>query len=76
MKSAEKKIDDGVIDTSQELTAENLMKMADKVLAAKELEVDSSSGTESNAKVSQISINVVSGKKDKSESDCKNCMKE
>ncbi|KAJ0442508.1 hypothetical protein HanIR_Chr16g0810131 [Helianthus annuus] len=75
VKSAEKKIDDEVIDTSQELTAENLMKMADKVLAAKELEVDSSSGTESNAKVSQINMNVVSGKKDKSESDCKNCMK-
>ncbi|KAJ0546174.1 putative transcription factor interactor and regulator CCHC(Zn) family [Helianthus annuus] len=75
VKSAEKKIDDGVIDTSQELTAENLMKMADKVLAAKELEVDSSSGTESNAKASQINMNVVSGKKDKSESDCKNCMK-
>ncbi|KAF5804170.1 putative transcription factor interactor and regulator CCHC(Zn) family [Helianthus annuus] len=74
-KSEEKKIDDGVIDTSQKLTAENLMKMADKVLAAKELEVDSSSGTESNAKVSQISMNIVSGKKDKSESDCKNCMK-
>ncbi|XP_022008846.1 uncharacterized protein LOC110907979 [Helianthus annuus] len=53
VKSAEKKIDDGVIDTSHELTAENLMKMADKVLAAKELEVDSSFGTESNAKAAQ-----------------------
>ncbi|MFS7993817.1 hypothetical protein Hanom_Chr12g01098561 [Helianthus anomalus] len=33
-----KKIDDGIIDTSQELNAENLVKIADKVLAAKELE--------------------------------------
>ena len=49
--------------------------MADKVLAAKELEVDSSSGTESNDKVSQINTNELSGKKEKSESDCKNCRK-
>ncbi|KAF5803344.1 hypothetical protein HanXRQr2_Chr06g0270181 [Helianthus annuus] len=69
------KIDDGLIDTSQELTAENLMKMADKVLAAKELEVDSSTGTESKSQVSQIDTNHVSGKKVKIESDCKNCMK-
>ncbi|XP_021979105.1 triadin-like [Helianthus annuus] len=64
VKSAEKKIDDGLIDTSQELTAENLMKM----------EVDSSSGTKSNGQVSQINKEV-SGKKEVSESDCKNCKK-
>ncbi|KAJ0796039.1 hypothetical protein HanPI659440_Chr04g0157501 [Helianthus annuus] len=66
VKSVEKKIDVGLIDTSQELTAENLMKMTDKVLAAKELEVDSSSGTKSNGQVSQINTNEVLGKKDKS----------
>ncbi|XP_035843408.1 PH domain-containing protein DDB_G0287875-like [Helianthus annuus] len=47
-----KKVDDGIIDTTKEFTADNLKKMADKVLAAKELEVDSKSGTESKNKVS------------------------
>ncbi|XP_035843327.1 uncharacterized protein LOC118490144 [Helianthus annuus] len=37
-KPKSKNADDGIIDTSQELTAENLRKMAEKVLAAKELE--------------------------------------
>ncbi|KAJ0524708.1 putative RNA-directed DNA polymerase [Helianthus annuus] len=43
----EKKIDTGIIDTTQELTTENLGKMAEKVLAAKALEVDSNSVSES-----------------------------
>ncbi|KAJ0934391.1 hypothetical protein HanRHA438_Chr03g0106871 [Helianthus annuus] len=42
-----KKVDTGLIDTTQELTAENLGNMADKVLAAKALEVDPVSVTES-----------------------------
>ncbi|XP_035838308.1 uncharacterized protein LOC118485900 [Helianthus annuus] len=71
-----KKVDDGIIDTSQEFTAENLKKMADKVLAAKELEVVSGSGTESKSKVSQNDAINESGKKAKTESDCKNCMKD
>ncbi|XP_035838279.1 ELKS/Rab6-interacting/CAST family member 1-like [Helianthus annuus] len=72
-----KKIDDGIIDTTKEFTAENLKKMADKVLAAKELEVESKSRTESKSKVSSNDSTNESGKTDeaKSESDCKNCMK-
>ncbi|KAJ0567523.1 hypothetical protein HanIR_Chr06g0285801 [Helianthus annuus] len=70
-----KKIDAGIIDTSQEFTAENLKKMADKVLAAKELEVVSGSGTESKSQVSQIDTNKESDNKVKTENDCKNCMK-
>ncbi|XP_022024576.1 paramyosin-like [Helianthus annuus] len=73
-----KKVDDGIIDTTKEMTAENLKKMADKVLAAKELEVDSKSGTESKNKVSSNDSTNESGKTDKAkiESDCKNCMKD
>ncbi|KAJ0514711.1 putative transcription factor interactor and regulator CCHC(Zn) family [Helianthus annuus] len=71
-----KKVDDRIIDTSQEFTAENLKKMADKVLAAKELEVVSESGTESKSKVSSNDSTNESGKKAKTESDCKNCMKD
>ncbi|XP_021995887.1 uncharacterized protein LOC110893075 [Helianthus annuus] len=70
-----KKVDDMIIDTPQEFTAENLKKMADKVLAAKELEVVSGSRTESKSKVSQNDAINESGKKAKTESDCKNCMK-
>ncbi|KAM0056060.1 putative transcription factor interactor and regulator CCHC(Zn) family [Helianthus debilis subsp. tardiflorus] len=58
-----KKIDTGVIDTTQELTAENLGKMADKVLAAKALEVDSNSVSESKSQVSSNLSTNVSGKK-------------
>ncbi|KAJ0808628.1 putative transcription factor interactor and regulator CCHC(Zn) family [Helianthus annuus] len=54
-----KKIDDGIIDTSQELNAENLGKMADKVLAAKELEVDSKSESESKARSVQMRQRVI-----------------
>ncbi|MFS7967688.1 hypothetical protein Hanom_Chr09g00788691 [Helianthus anomalus] len=52
--------------------------MADKVLMAKELEVDSKSASESTSKVSNSGSNNESGKSDgaKTESDCKNCMKE
>ncbi|MFS7962878.1 hypothetical protein Hanom_Chr08g00731681 [Helianthus anomalus] len=64
-----------MIDTSQEFTAENLKKMADKVLAAKELEIVFTSGTESKSRVSQIDTNKESGKKIKIENDCKICMK-
>ncbi|KAJ0453376.1 hypothetical protein HanIR_Chr15g0728701 [Helianthus annuus] len=72
--SQPKKIDDGIIDTSQELTAENLKKLADKVLAAKELEVVSGSGTESKNKVSSNDTHEPD-KNAKSENNCKNCMK-
>ncbi|XP_035834106.1 uncharacterized protein LOC110882178 [Helianthus annuus] len=73
-----KKIDDGIIDTTKEFTAENLKKMADKVLAAKELEVESKSRTESKSKVSSNDSKNELGKTDKAESksDCKNCMKD
>ncbi|MFS7966118.1 hypothetical protein Hanom_Chr09g00770131 [Helianthus anomalus] len=73
-----RKVDDGIIDTTKEMTTENLTKMADKVLAAKELEVDSKSTSESTNKVSCSDSTNGSGKtnKAKTESDCKNCMKE
>ncbi|KAJ0916727.1 putative transcription factor interactor and regulator CCHC(Zn) family [Helianthus annuus] len=71
-----KKIDTGIIDTTQELTAENLGKMADKVLAAKALEVDSNSVSESKGQVSPISSTNASGKKIEGNADCKNCNKE
>ncbi|XP_022020137.1 uncharacterized protein LOC110920219 [Helianthus annuus] len=47
-----KKVNDGIIDTTKEFTAERLKKMADKVLAAKELEVDSKTSSKSKSKVS------------------------
>ncbi|XP_021985844.1 uncharacterized protein LOC110882051 [Helianthus annuus] len=52
--------------------------MADKVLMAKELEVDSKTASESISKVSKSGSNNESGKTDKAkiESDCKNCMKD
>ncbi|XP_022019397.1 uncharacterized protein LOC110919440 [Helianthus annuus] len=73
-----RKVDDGIIDTTKEMTAENLTKMADKVLMAKELEVDSKSASESTNKVSCSGSTNKLGKTDKAkkESDCKNCMKE
>ncbi|MFS7915094.1 hypothetical protein Hanom_Chr02g00161301 [Helianthus anomalus] len=73
-----KKVDDGIINKTKELTAENLTKMADKVLMAKELEVDFKSLSESTNKVSDSSSSVETGKieKGKTESACKNCMKE
>ncbi|MFS7967444.1 hypothetical protein Hanom_Chr09g00785821 [Helianthus anomalus] len=51
--------------------------MADKVLAAKELEVESKSRIESKSKVSSNDSTNESGKTDKakSECDCKNYMK-
>ncbi|XP_035831996.1 uncharacterized protein LOC118481024 [Helianthus annuus] len=52
-----KKIDEGIIDTTKEMTAENLTKMADKVLMAKELEVDSKYASESTSKVSNSGSN-------------------
>ncbi|XP_035830141.1 FK506-binding protein 5-like [Helianthus annuus] len=70
-----KKVNDGIIDTTKEFTVENLKKMADKVLAAKELEVVSESGTESKSKVSPNDSTDELGKKAKTESDCKKCMK-
>ncbi|MFS7900399.1 hypothetical protein Hanom_Chr00s110770g01807621 [Helianthus anomalus] len=71
-----KKVDTGVIDTTQELTAENLGKMADKVLAAKALEVDSNSVSESKSQVSSNLSTNASGKKIDGNVDCKNCNKE
>ncbi|MFS7910902.1 hypothetical protein Hanom_Chr02g00111621 [Helianthus anomalus] len=72
-----KKVDDVIIDTTKELTAENLIKMADKVLMAKELKVDSKSSSKSTIEVSGNSSTNGSGKteKGKKESGCKNCMK-
>ncbi|MFS8019178.1 hypothetical protein Hanom_Chr15g01400841 [Helianthus anomalus] len=60
------------------MTGENLTKMADKVLMEKELEVDSKSTSESTSKVSCSGSTNESGKTDgaKTESDCKNFMKE
>ncbi|MFS7911118.1 hypothetical protein Hanom_Chr02g00114271 [Helianthus anomalus] len=73
-----KKIDEGIIDTTKEMIVENLKKMVDKVLMAKELEVDSKSASESTSKVSKSGSNNESGNTDKAktESDCKNCMKD
>ncbi|MFS7976572.1 hypothetical protein Hanom_Chr10g00894021 [Helianthus anomalus] len=73
-----KKVDDGIIDTTKEITAENLAKMAGKVLMAKELEVDSKSPSKSTNKVSGSSSSDETGKteKSKTECDCKNCMKD
>ncbi|TKW70362.1 MAG: hypothetical protein DI543_28925, partial [Bradyrhizobium icense] len=71
-----KQVDTGIIDTTQELTAENLGKMADKVLAAKVLEVDSNSVTESKGQVSPNASTNASGKKIDGNADCKNCNKE
>ncbi|KAF5786583.1 putative transcription factor interactor and regulator CCHC(Zn) family [Helianthus annuus] len=71
-----KKIDTGLIDVTQELTSENLGKMADKVLAAKAFEVDPNSVSESKDQVSpNVSANA-SGKKIDGNIDCKNCTKE
>ncbi|MFS7935628.1 hypothetical protein Hanom_Chr05g00405811 [Helianthus anomalus] len=73
-----KKVDDGIIDTTKELTAENSTKMADKVLMVKELEVHFKSPSKSTNKVSGNRSSVETGKteKGKTESDCKNCMKD
>ncbi|KAJ0618429.1 putative transcription factor interactor and regulator CCHC(Zn) family [Helianthus annuus] len=71
-----KQVDTGLIDTTQELTSENLGKMADKVLAAKALEVDPISVTESKDQVSQNASTNVSGNKVDGNVDCKNCTKQ
>ncbi|MFS8034058.1 hypothetical protein Hanom_Chr17g01576731 [Helianthus anomalus] len=73
-----RKFDNGIIDTTKEMMVENMTKIADKVLMAKKLEVDSKSVSESTSKVSKSCSNNESGKTDeaKTESDCKNCMKE
>ncbi|MFS8009918.1 hypothetical protein Hanom_Chr14g01290951 [Helianthus anomalus] len=72
-----KKVDDRIIDTTKAMMPENLTKMAEKVLASKELEVVSKSASESKSKVSCSDSTNESGKTDKAkiESDCKNCMK-
>ncbi|MFS7964306.1 hypothetical protein Hanom_Chr08g00748681 [Helianthus anomalus] len=61
------------------MTAENLTKMADKVMMAKALEVDSTCASESETskKVSSSGSDSEPGKAEnaKSESDCRNCMK-
>ncbi|KAJ0751832.1 hypothetical protein HanPI659440_Chr09g0317381 [Helianthus annuus] len=75
-KAKSKKIDTGIIVTTQELNAENMGKMADKVLAAKALEVDSKSVFESKSQVSSNASTTESGKKVNGDVDCKNCIKE
>ncbi|KAM0046020.1 putative transcription factor interactor and regulator CCHC(Zn) family [Helianthus debilis subsp. tardiflorus] len=81
LKSLEpKKVNEGIIDTTKAMTAENLTKMANQVLMAKALEVDSksASSSESSGKVSSSGSDNESGKTDcaKTESVCRNCMKE
>ncbi|MFS7961940.1 hypothetical protein Hanom_Chr08g00720841 [Helianthus anomalus] len=75
-----KKVDDGIIDTAMEMTAENLKKMADQVLMAKALEVDSksASSSESSRKISSSGSENESGKADcaQTEKVSKGCMKE
>ncbi|MFS7997565.1 hypothetical protein Hanom_Chr12g01143251 [Helianthus anomalus] len=73
-----RKVDEGIIDTTKEMTTENLTKMADKVLMAKEQEVDFKSASKSTNEFSCSSSTNESGKTEKSkkESDCKNCIKE
>ncbi|XP_022014722.1 uncharacterized protein LOC110914224 [Helianthus annuus] len=53
-----KKLDEGIIDVEKEMTAEKLTKMADQVLMAKALEVDSKSAykSESSEKVSSSGL--------------------
>ncbi|XP_035834096.1 uveal autoantigen with coiled-coil domains and ankyrin repeats-like [Helianthus annuus] len=58
-----KKVDDGIIDTTKEMTTANLTKMAGKVLMAKELEVDSKSVSMSTNEVSGSSSTDESVKK-------------
>ncbi|MFS7945832.1 hypothetical protein Hanom_Chr06g00528761 [Helianthus anomalus] len=81
LKSLEsKKVDEGIIDTEKEMTAENLTKMADQVIIAKAIEVDSksTSSSGSSGKVSSSGSENESGKADcaKTESVCRGCMKE
>ncbi|MFS7919141.1 hypothetical protein Hanom_Chr03g00209331 [Helianthus anomalus] len=75
-----KKVDEGIIDVKAEMTAENLTKMADQIMMAKALEVDSTSAceSESSEKVSSSGSDSEPGKAEnaKSESDRRNCMKE
>ncbi|MFS8025016.1 hypothetical protein Hanom_Chr16g01470061 [Helianthus anomalus] len=75
-----KKVDEGIIDVKAEMTIENLTKMEDQVMMEKALEVDSKSTSESESseKVSSSGSDSELGKaeKDKSERDCRNCMKE
>ncbi|MFS7912323.1 hypothetical protein Hanom_Chr02g00128641 [Helianthus anomalus] len=61
-----KKVDKGIIDTTKEMTIENLTKMADQVLVAKTLEVDSKSvsSSESSGKVSSSGSDNESSKTD------------
>ncbi|MFS7969296.1 hypothetical protein Hanom_Chr09g00807491 [Helianthus anomalus] len=60
-----KKVDDGIIYTTKELTPENLTKMADKVLMDSQLEVDSKSPSKSTNMVSGSSSSVETGKNEK-----------
>ncbi|KAJ0743532.1 putative transcription factor interactor and regulator CCHC(Zn) family [Helianthus annuus] len=81
LKSLEqKKVDEWIIDTEKEMTAENLKKMADQVLMAKALEVDSKSASSSDlsGKVSSSGSENESGKavSAQKESVCKGCTKE
>ncbi|MFS7986513.1 hypothetical protein Hanom_Chr11g01011191 [Helianthus anomalus] len=62
------------IDVKQELTAENLKKMVDKSLAAKQNEVESSSvSTESSNQVRALNENVQNGKSN--DEKCRHCIK-
>ncbi|KAJ0840092.1 putative transcription factor interactor and regulator CCHC(Zn) family [Helianthus annuus] len=71
-----KMVNTELIDVTRKLTTENSEKMADQVLAAKALEVDSISVSESKEKVSQSVSTSRSGKKVDGNVDCKNCNKQ
>ncbi|KAJ0490443.1 putative transcription factor interactor and regulator CCHC(Zn) family [Helianthus annuus] len=77
-KQESKRIDDGIIDTTKEMNAENLKNMADKVLMTKALEVDSKFASSFEGQVSSSDSESGSGKSNsaKAESGCRNCMKE
>ncbi|MFS7919015.1 hypothetical protein Hanom_Chr03g00207951 [Helianthus anomalus] len=79
-KEKSEKLEEEIIDVNVEMITENLKKMADQVMMAKALEVDtkSASESESSSKVSSVGSNVepCKAEKAKSDSDCKNCMKE
>ncbi|MFS8002952.1 hypothetical protein Hanom_Chr13g01208121 [Helianthus anomalus] len=75
-----KKVDEGIINVEKEMTAENLTKMADQILMAKALEVDSKSASkyDSSKKVSSSGSDNEPGNDEsaKTESVCRGCTKE
>ncbi|KAJ0715074.1 putative transcription factor interactor and regulator CCHC(Zn) family [Helianthus annuus] len=75
-----KKVDEEIIGVKKEMTTENLGNMADQVMMEKALEVDSTyaSKSDSSEKVSSSGSDSEPGKAEnaKSESVCRNCMRE